>query len=63
MVQATVPTMKNIITEKITHACRSRPSIRPNMRTSANGKSIIAAHERKFVVTVGFSNGCAEFMP
>ena len=59
MVQA----IKTLMTEKITREWRNRPSIRPYISTSAKGKIIMASVIKKFVKPVGFSKGCAEFMP
>src|SRR6266852_1419974 len=42
---------------------RSRPSIRPYIRTSAIGNSIMQKVVKKFVPAFGFSSGWAEFMP
>src|ERR1700686_3776460 len=47
----------------MTTACLIGFSIRPYIRTNENGNSIIATQDRKFVKSVGFSNGWAEFMP
>src|ERR1700738_3766459 len=55
--------MSTIITENNTPECLLRFSMRPYISTSENGKSIIATQERKFVRSVGFSNGWAEFIP
>ena len=51
------------MTEKMTRACRSRPSIRPYISTRANGNIIMARVLKKFDKPVGFSKGWAEFMP
>ena len=56
-----VATINVIMTEKITQACRSRPSILPYIRTRANGKIIIAMHVQKFVTALGFSNGAPPY--
>src|ERR1700732_4497895 len=55
--------MSTIITENITIECLLRFSMRPYISTSENGKSIIATQERKFVRSVGLSNGWAVFRP
>ena len=47
----------------MTTECLIRFSIRPYINTSANGNSIIARVVKKFEVAVGFSSGCAEFIP
>ena len=51
------------MTEKMTIACFMRLSIRPNMSTREKGKIIIARVLKKLEMSVGFSKGCAEFMP
>src|SRR6266851_2115876 len=61
--QTTVPTNNKSITEKMTNAWRSRLSMRPYIRTSAIGNSIMQKVVKKLVPAFGFSNGWAEFMP
>jgi hypothetical protein len=63
MAQTTVPMNSNSITENMTRAWRGRLSIRPYISTSAIGKSIMQNDSKKLVAALGFSNGCAEFMP
>ena len=61
--QMVTPIMSAIMTAKIAMACFIRFSMRPNIRTSEKGKISIARLLKKFDRPVGFSNGCAEFMP
>ncbi len=51
--QTTVPTIKTIITEKMTHAWRNRPSIRPYISTRPNGNSIMPTHAQKIGESCG----------